>query len=159
MRQPSYHLRPNKAADRLAFLEALKRLETFSAEGLGAYTYYGLGGPYLEEFRLLYEAFPDIGMVSIENDPETARRQRFHLPCSTMRIATGDVFDYIGSYDPRDAKSVFWLDYTRLAYRNFESFKTLLARVAEDSMIKITLRCDVRDFGVGFDAREADGKS
>ena len=64
MKQPPYHLRPNKAVDRLALVEAIKRLGRMG--DLSEYTYYGLGGPYLEDFRLLYELCPEIKMVSIE---------------------------------------------------------------------------------------------
>ena len=148
MRHPTYHLRPNKTADRLAFIEAIKRLERLGGKGLSDYTYHGLGGPYLEDFRLLYEFCPEIGMVSIENDQETYKRQSLHLPCSKLKLINDDLSAYISRYNRGDTKSVFWLDYTRLEYRYFEDFKALLATVAEGSMVKVTLRCEPRDYWV-----------
>ena len=86
MKHPAYHLRPNKAAERFAFIEAIRRLERLSESGLADYTYHGLGGPYLEDFRLLYEFCPDIDMVSIESNDETYKRQRFHRPSSKVKL-------------------------------------------------------------------------
>lgn len=151
MRHPPYHLRPNKTADRFAFIEAIKRLERLSNDGLKGYTYYGLGGPYLEDFRLLYEYCPDINMVSIERNKETHRRQWFHSPCKTLRLINDDLKSYISGYDPGNIKSVFWLDYTGLEFPCFEDFKALLITVLEDSMIKVTLRCQPGDYWVSGD--------
>ena len=78
MIQPAYHLRPNKAVDRFVLLEIIRRLEQF--EDLADYTYYGLGGPYLEDFRVLYEMRDDIGMVSIESKERIFKRQALSPP-------------------------------------------------------------------------------
>ena len=146
MRHPPYHLRPNKAADRFAFIEAIKRLERLNSEGLGDYIYYGLGGPYLEDFRLLYEHCPDVEMVSIENDLETYKRQQFHLPCGSLDLRFEDLSRFIELFDPEDKKSIFWLDFTNLEYSNFEHFKALLSLVNQDSLIKITLKSQPNDY-------------
>lgn len=147
MKHPAYHLRPNKMAERFAFIEAIRRLERLSAKGLTDYTYYGLGGPHLEDFRLLYEFCPDIGMVSIENNIETYKRQLFHRPTGKVQLVRDNLESYITHYNPGDKKSVFWLDYTVLKYSCFEDFKALLGLVLEKSMVKVTLRCEPRDFG------------
>lgn len=144
MRHPAYHLRPNKAVDRFALIEAIKYLEGMCR--LKEYTYYGLGGPYLEEFRLLYEYYPEIKMVSIEQDEETFKRQKFHLPCRTLRLKNLDVKSFLTRYDPADKRSIFWLDYPDLEYGNFEDFITLLSKVAARSMVKITLRAEPTDY-------------
>ena len=145
MTVPAYHLRANKAVDRFALIEAIRRLSRLDGRGLEGYTYHGLGGPYLEDFRLLYDFYPKIGMVSIESDEETLKRQEFHLPCSTMKLVRGTVTDYLDSYNPGDAKSIFWLDYTELERECFDNFQDLLDTVAPDSMIKITLPADPDD--------------
>ncbi len=147
MKHTAYHLRPNKAAERFAFIEAIRRLERLGEGGLADYTYFGLGGPYLEDFRLLTEFFPDIDMVSIENENETYKRQDFHLPSSKVKLELDELSSYIARYDPGNMKSVFWLDYTNLKYSHFEDFKALLGLVAEKSMIKVTLRCHPKDYG------------
>jgi hypothetical protein len=144
MKHPPYHLRPNKAVDRLFFLEAIRRLEYIAV--LAEYTYYGLGGPYLEDFRLLYELCPEVDMVSIEEDEETYKRQLFHQPCGKLRLEKADFKSFLARYEPNDAKSIFWLDYTGLEYAHFEDFMVLLDKVAEKSMIKITLRAEPSDY-------------
>ena len=49
MRHPPYHLRTNKAVDRLLLVELLRVLE---ANG-GPFSYYSLGGPFLEDLRVM----------------------------------------------------------------------------------------------------------
>ncbi len=144
MTTPAYHLRPNKAADRFALLEAIRRLPLLGDGGLDKYTYFSMGGAYLEDFRLLYEFCPEMGMVSIESDGEVYRRQKFNLPFRTLKLIEEDVSSFISRYDPGDNKSVFWLDYTRLEYGCFLDFSALLETVPPNSMIKITLRSDPR---------------
>ena len=146
MRSPAYHLRPNKAADRFALMEAIRRLPRLGDGGLEKYTYFGFGGPYLEDFRLLYEFCPDMGMVSIESEEEVYKRQKFHRPIRTLKLIWDEVSSYIGRYDPGANKSIFWLDYTGLEYSSFQDFKALLGTVAENSMIKVTLRSEPGDY-------------
>ena len=146
MSSPPYHLRPNKAADRFAFIEAISRLDRISNGAMRDYTYHGLGGPYLEDFRLLYEFCPDVHMVSFEINEQIYNRQRFHLPSRRMKIEHEDITSYIDRFDPGESKSIFWLDYTDLKYKNFLDFIALLGTVNEYSMIKITLRADPRDY-------------
>lgn len=146
MRSPAYHLRPNKAADRFALLEAIRRLPLLGDGGLEEYTYFSLGGPYLEDCRLLYEFCPEMRMVSIESNGEVYKRQKFHLPCRTLKLEKDDITSYISRYDPGDNKSIFWLDYTELDYSCFRDFMALLETVASNSMIKITLPSEPRKY-------------
>ena len=146
MSSPAYHLRPNKAADRFALLEAIRRLPLLGDGGLEKYTYFSLGGAYLEDCRLLYEFCPEMRMVSIESDEEIYKRQKFNRPFRTLKLVEEDLTSYISRYDPGDNKSVFWLDYTDLEYRCFQDFMALLETVAPNSMIKITLRSEPRDY-------------
>ena len=148
MKHPSYHLRPNKTADRFALIEAIRRLERLSGEWLGGYTYHSLGGPYLEDFRLLYEFCPDINMVSIDKNVQTLRRQKCHLPCGKVKLTLDDMSSFIAQFNPSEEKSIFWLDYTNLEYSHFEDFEALLAKVAEGSLIKITLRSQPTDYSL-----------
>ncbi len=147
MSHPPYHLRINKTADRFALIEAIRRLEKLGSR-LKEYTYYGLGGPYLEDMRLLYEFCPEIPMVSIENDEETCKRQEFHRPCAAraLQLEKNDMKSYICLYEPNDKKSIFWLDYPRLEYEYFDDFITLLGKLTPGSLVKITLRAHPRDY-------------
>jgi hypothetical protein len=144
MRHPAYHLRPNKAVERVAFLAGIRLLGEL--EKLSEYTYFGFGGPYLEDFRLLYELYPEIKMISIEEDAETYKRQEFHLPCGALELTHVEFTSFLARYDAKDKKSIFWLDYTGLEYGYFEDMMVLLGKVATNSMIKVTLRAQPREF-------------
>jgi putative O-methyltransferase len=146
LRPPPYHLRPNKAVDRLTLVDAIKLVG--KNDELRRYTYYGMGGPYLEDFRLIYELYPEIKMVCIEEKEEIYKRQRFHLPCQSGRLRLERVTfsSFLTNYEAKDEKSIFWLDYTDLEFPNFDDFMDLLGKVAANSIIKITLRCNPRDY-------------
>lgn len=140
MKHPAYQLRPNKAVDRLTLIDAIRRLAKLAE--LSNYTYYGLGGPHLEDFRLLYEFYPEINMVSIEENEETYKRQKFHLPCGILKLRKEQFKSFLSQYEARDKKSIFWLDYTGLEFGHLEDFMMLLGKVAANSMIKITLQAE-----------------
>ena len=144
MNQPAYHLRPNKAVDRFLLLEVIRRLDQL--ENLSDYTYFGLGGPYLEDFRVLYEQREEVGMISIESNEHIFKRQKFHLPCRTLQLEHIDLFHFIDQYEHDDQKSIFWLDYTNLKKKNFDYFELLLKKVAERSLVKISLRAQATDW-------------
>ena len=146
MKHPAYHMRANKAADRLTLIDAIR----FAAkrEELDEYTYYSMGGPTLEDFRLIYEFYPEIKMVCIERNEQTYKRQQFHLPCRFHRLKLQNISlkSFLAQYEARDEKSIFWMDYTDLQLGHFEEFMQLLGKVGTNSIIKITLRCEPRDY-------------
>ena len=146
MKHPPYHLRPNKIIERFTFIDAIRRLEQLGDNGLSGYTYYGMGGPFLEDFRLLYESYPNINMISIEKNGATVKRQKFHLPSRNIQLKHIDSTSFISQFNPNNSQSIFWLDYTNLVYQHFGDFQTLLNVVEELSMIKITLLCDPRRY-------------
>jgi hypothetical protein len=146
LRHPPYHLRLNKAVDRLTLIDAIKHIGR--SEDLRAYTYYGMGGPTLEDFRLIYEFFPEIRMVCIEENEDTYKRQRFHLPCRSRRLKLERTAfsSFLAKYEAKDERSIFWLDYLDLQFTSFEEFMELLGKVGAKSVVKITLRCNPPDF-------------
>jgi hypothetical protein len=144
MSTPAYHLRPNKAVDRYTLVESIRRL-VGSAE-LPEYTYYGLGGPYLEDFRLLREFFPELAMVSIELSSTVYKRQVFHQPCGDIELLNEDLGTFLSGYRSQNRKGIFWLDYTWLKASCFREFALLLGKATVGSIIKTTLRCNPRDY-------------
>jgi len=79
MKHPAYYMRPNKAVDRLALVDVIRLV--VNPEELADYTYYSMGGPTLEDFRMIYEFFPELRMVCIEENEDTYKRQS-----STCRV-------------------------------------------------------------------------
>lgn len=141
---PPYHLRPNKAVDRLTFLEVVKRIEKIAA--LKDYSYFGFGGPYLDEFQLLYEICPGLKMVSFERDLDTSKRQKFHSPCRTLDIRKQEFSSFLSTFSPSKTKCIFWLDYTDLDFAHFGEFMALLPKLPKHSVVKISLKCNPKDF-------------
>lgn len=153
MKQPPFHLRPNKAIDRLAFIDAIKYWG--KSNDLSEYTYYGFGGWTLEDFRLIYEFHPEIKMISIEESGEVYKRQQFHIPCrgAQLKLRNIEFRVFLAQYEAQDEKAVFWLDYFWLKYAHFEEFMILLGKVFPGSIVKITLRCEPSDY-IGRDEAE-----
>lgn len=95
----SLPFKKNKAADRFALVEAIRRLPILGID-LHNYTYFSLGGPYLEDMRQIYEFCPEIRMVSIEEKREICHRQHFHKPCQNIQIEESDLSSYITTFNP-----------------------------------------------------------
>jgi hypothetical protein len=140
MKHPAYHLRLNKAVDRFLFVETLRILgEKFPHS---EYTYYGFGGPFLEDCRLLHEYCPDISLVSIEHDNDTYQRQKFHKFTSTLKLVKKDFKDFLTAFQPTH-KQIFWLDYVDMEPNRFGEFMEVLGKVADRSVVRITFKAQV----------------
>jgi hypothetical protein len=150
MKHPPYHLRPNKAVDRFLFIELLDILisKTLRTQ-VFKYTYYGFGGPFLDDFRNMHQAFPGLKMVCIDKDIETCKRQKFNKPNKKISIVNSEFNDFIASHDITN-DNIFWLDFTGLKPGHFEDFQAVLNTAGHYTIIKITL--DARS--KGFDISE-----
>jgi len=157
MKHPPYHLRLNKAIDRFMLIEAIRHLE--KRYSLSNYTYYSLGGPYLEDFRILYEYCPEIAMTSIEADRETYKRQKLHRPCRHLKLVQERFKSFLAQYESRDRMSIFWLDYVKLSYSAIDDFMELLTKVADESVVKITLRAEPTDYSDPDPIKEIEKRS
>lgn len=145
MSHPHYQVRINKAIDRLIFIDAIKKLPKLGTP-LSDYSYYSLGGPFLEDFRVLSELSLGLKMVSIEMGDNTYKRQLFHKPCSSIKIRKKELGEFITQYRARGEHSVFWLDYTGLESAFIRQFMELLDKLTENSLLKITLRSKPNDY-------------
>lgn len=137
MNHPPYHLRPNKAVDRMLFLDIVEQLQSFC--DVSKCTYYGLGGPFLEDFRLFNSRFQSLKAVSIERDENTHRRQKFHKSSRLMKFAHTTVDDYLTNTFVEDRQCIFWLDYTDFKLKRVHEFERLLGLVGANSIIKVTV--------------------
>ncbi|MCC6345677.1 MAG: hypothetical protein IT388_00660 [Nitrospirales bacterium] len=142
MNHPPYHLRINKAVDRFLLIDILRVLSR--TYDLSEYTYYGFGGPFLEDCRLIREYCPDIKLVSIERDADTYKRQEFHrFTNRDLTLVRKELEDYLSQDFASDEKVIFWLDYVDNKYRRLEEFKMLLQKVGSYSIVKITLPAQI----------------
>ena len=58
-----YHLRQNKAVDRAVFIDMLMRIHTYIS--VRDHAYVSLGGPFLEDFRIIHAALGIRRMISL----------------------------------------------------------------------------------------------
>lgn len=142
-----YQLRPNKAVERLIFVDLLRRLDVPLRINAN-YKYFGFGGPQMEDFRLLNECFPDMKMVSVERDENVWKRQRFNGPHTNVRCKRQCSNDFVSGFSCK-SKVVVWLDYTMPSERTTQvfEFQTILKRVRELSVVKVTLNANSATLG------------
>lgn len=139
MNQPAYHLRVNKAIDRFLLIEILDILKGHC--DISDYTYYGFGGPFLEDCKLIHDRCPEIQIVSIEKKHQTFKRQEFHRFSKKLELINTDFASFLAHFSSSD-REIFWLDYTNLRLGHFDDFKNVLGKVSENSIVKITIRAE-----------------
>ena len=139
MKHPPYHLRVNKAIDRFLLVDILDILKRHC--DISDYTYYGFGGPYLEDCRLIHDWCPEIQIVSIENDDQTFKRQEFHRFTKNLELRYENFDDFLLDFSS-SGREIIWLDYIDREYRRFNEFKDILGKVSENSVVKITIRAE-----------------
>ena len=140
MTHPPYHLRVNKAIDRLLLVDILDILKRNRVD-LSNYTYYGFGGPFLEDCKLIHDRCPEIQIVSIEKNQQIFKRQEFHCFSKKLNLIPKDFATFLAHFSS-SGREIFWLDYTNLKFGNFDEFMSILAEVSENSVVKITIRAE-----------------
>lgn len=145
--EPAYHLRPNKAVDRALFLDLLSTLS--STLGLRDYRYYGLGGPFLEDFRLMHSRIGLGHLTCVEREASVHARQQFNVPVSVVECHLGEFEEFLRGQDLDAKPSVIWLDYSdpKNLKDRLEFFADLVADVAANSVLKITLNANPGQLG------------
>ena len=139
MKHPPYHLRVNKAIDRFLLVEILDILKKHCE--ISDYTYYGFGGPFLEDCRLIHNRCPEIKIVSIEKNEQTFKRQKFHRFSKNLDLRREDFASFLAEFSS-NGREIFWLDYTDLKLGHFNEFMDVLGKVSENSVVKITIRSE-----------------
>ena len=139
MRHPPYHLRVNKAIDRFLLIEIIDILKRHC--DISDYTYYGFGGPFLEDCRLIHNRCPEIKIVSIETNQQIFKRQEFHRFSKNLDLRHENSNSFLANFSS-DGKEIFWFDYTDLKFRHFDEFMSILGKVSKNSVVKITVRAE-----------------
>lgn len=141
-----YKLRPNKAVDRELFLSLLGRLgATIKVEN---YKYIGLGGPFLEDFRLLHARVGIRDMDCIEIEENVHKRQKFNRPIESINCIHSSLEEYLDSYDFQNPV-ILWLDYNdpKAIPRQIETFSRQVITLPIGSIIRITLNANPASLG------------
>lgn len=146
-----YQLRPNKAVDRELFLSLLMRLTP--KLGLEKYHYVGLGGPFLEDFRLLHSRI-GIGrkrggrtvgrLTCVEAKPEVHKRQRFNRPVASIKCVYSTIERFLDT-TIISTPVIIWFDYTRAAAAHVHRFAGTVGTVPIGSILRVTLNASPGD--------------
>jgi hypothetical protein len=141
-----YKLRPNKAVDRELFLGMLARLA--ASLKLERYCYVGLGGPFLEDFRLIHARIGIKNMISVEMEEAVHLRQKFNSPISCIKCIHSTLEDYLDSAE-FDSPAIIWFDYTEpgAITDQIERFATTIGQVPIGSILRITLNANPTSLG------------
>jgi hypothetical protein len=137
-----YHLRPNKAVERLLFVDLLDRLDEVLHFD-DAYSYIGLGGPQMEDCRAVHERFQSMQMFSLERDPQVLKRQKFNRPHTNLQLVPESSGEYLSHFQAK-TPLVVWLDYAEESERveQLAEFQTLLRALLALSVVKLTFNAN-----------------
>lgn len=141
-----YRLRPNKAVDRELFLSLLMRLAPKLA--LEKYQYVGLGGPFLEDFRLIHARVGIAKMTCIETEEQVHKRQLFNRPIASIECVHKSLEDYLDETN-LDSPAIIWFDYTepKGITSQIERFARTIGTVPIGSVLRITLNANPSSLG------------
>lgn len=141
-----YRLRPNKAVDRELFLSLLVRLAP--ELGLEKYHYVGLGGPFLEDFRLLHARLGIAKMTCIEVEDQVHKRQVFNKPIASIECVHKTLDTYLDETD-FESPAIIWLDYTepKDITKQIERFASTIGAVPVGSILRVTLNANPTSLG------------
>lgn len=136
-----YRLRPNKAVDRELFLSLLMRLAPKLA--LEKYHYVGLGGPFLEDFRMIHGRLGIARMTCIETEDQVHKRQIFNRPVASIECVHKSLEEYLDETD-FDAPAIIWFDYTepKGITNQVERFARTVGSVPIGSVLRVTLNAN-----------------
>ncbi len=141
-----YRLRPNKAVDRELFLSLLMRLTP--SLSLENYQYVGLGGPFLEDFRLVHARLGLKRMACVETEQEVHKRQLFNRPIASIECVHATLEDYLDGHD-FEAPAIIWFDYTepKGITTQIERFARTIGTVPLGSVLRVTLNANPESLG------------
>ena len=141
-KHPHYHLKLNKAIDRLLFIDIINAFNMYVNIHEHKHKYIGFGGPYLEDFRLLSGLFPEMKLISLEKEGDTFKRQEFHK-CSKNLTLVNKSFDvFLDETELFDKYPVIiWLDYTddESKIEHLREIEALCKKINKQSLIRVTL--------------------
>jgi hypothetical protein len=147
---PAYHLRTNKAVERLLFLELLRKLDGKLPERIASYKYVSLGGPYLEDFTLVHTAFGNRRMVSLETKKHVRTRQVINMPYEGIELTLDSTRQFVEKYRTGNVPLIVWFDYEWQDWKNQLSESCdLLQKLPQFSIFKLTLTGKTDWLGVG----------
>ncbi|MDR3410475.1 MAG: hypothetical protein P4L87_05960 [Formivibrio sp.] len=115
---------------------------------LEKYHYVGLGGPFLEDFRLVHARLGISHMTCIESDAEVHKRQVFNRPIASIDCVHATLEDFLDSHD-FVTPAIVWFDYTepKGITTQIERFAQTIGAAPIGSVLRITLNANPESLG------------
>ncbi|KYF96092.1 hypothetical protein BE20_43200 [Sorangium cellulosum] len=141
--------------DRELFLSLLMRLAP--KLGLEKYHYVGLGGPFLEDFRLLHSRL-GIGrkrggrrvgrLTCVESELEVHKRQRFNRPVASIKCIHSTLEKFLDQ-TTFTSPAIIWFDYTEPSglATQIQRFAATIDTVPVGSVLRVTLNANPASLG------------
>lgn len=143
-----YHLRQNKAVDRALFVGLLKKVGIY--DNISSYRYIGFGGPFLEDFKIIHHELKIKDMISLENNENVIKRQKFNKPlsCITILDKAKDSTEFIQEH-AFDQKTILWLDYVAFNTlpQQIQDIRASLNKMGNGDILKVTLNANSSNLG------------
>ena len=143
-----YHLRQNKAVDRALFVGLLKKVGIY--DNISSYQYIGFGGPFLEDFKIIHHELKIKDMISLENNENVIKRQKFNKPlsCITILDKAKDSTEFIKEH-AFDKKTILWLDYVAFNTipQQIQDIRASLNKMGNGDILKVTLNANSSNLG------------
>jgi hypothetical protein len=136
-----YHLRQNKAIDRNLFVETLSMVNRYFH--VRNYEYISMGGPFLEDFKVVHAGTGIANMISLEEKQSVFARQQFNRPLSCIKLFNESSTSFITRYNFENP-AIIWLDYTtpsRIA-RDLADAYDLVSKLKHGDVVKVTLNAN-----------------
>ncbi|WP_020472347.1 O-methyltransferase [Zavarzinella formosa] len=149
-----YHLRVNKFVDRQLFLELIENVARY--QPMGDVAYISMGGGYLEDFRVLHQAFGIRRMLSFDMDAWMIDRQEVNKPYGFIRCKCAKSEEIIRDFDNirhemvgDDGRLIIWLDYTEASMRHDQLYdlEQLTKKLNHGDIFRITMNAYRPSFG------------
>ena len=156
-----FQLRPNKYVERRLFVELLRMIGRIRS--LHGYAYITMGGPFLEDIKLMYSEFGIEALLSIERDPMEHKRQIFNAPLPFLQCHNVDSSALIASYydflnglgDPPNV--VCWLDFQNADRTSqLADIRGLVPKLRPYDVLKVTLNAQPRTLDAVVDLMDDD---
>ena len=110
---------------------------------LEKYHYVGLGGPFLEDFRMIHGRLGIARMTCIETEDQVHKRQLFNRPVASIECVHKSLEEYLDETD-FDAPAIIWFDYTepKGITNQVERFARTVGSVPIGSVLRVTLNAN-----------------
>jgi len=115
---------------------------------INKYHYVGLGGPFLEDFRLVHARLGIARMTCVESEEEVHKRQVFNQPITSIECVHSTLEDYLDGQD-FETPAVVWFDYTdpKAITTQIQRFSRTVGTVPIGSILRVTLNANPESLG------------